>query len=186
MTHRSRWALLAAVALSMLAGFGVTQELDHSATPDEGDPRPAAAAAAVAAPSGARTALPGLTPASGEPTLPGFTTARPAEGTVARVSGPFDERYTWSGLHFADGRLSGDLTVTSDVSDLLELEVLVGFYDTDGQLLDIRRVVRHHTLHQDTGGHVPEESMRVVVDVPHNLRTDSVAAAVGVPVLVNE
>ena len=168
----------------MLAGFGVTRVMAHNANPDEGLQRPAAAG--QGAPSGARTVLPGQIAATGEPTLPGFETARPPAGTVARVAGPFDDRYTWSGLRLGGGRVRGDLTVTSDVSDLLELEVLVGFYDVAGQLLGIRRVVRHHTLHQDSGGGVPKESIRVVVAVPHRLRTDSVAAAVGVPVLVNE
>ena len=158
----------------MLAGFGITRTMAHNANPDEGLQRPAAAGQDP--PSGARTVLPGQIAATGEPTLPGFDTARPPAGTVARVAGPFDDRYTWSGLRLGGGRVRGDLTVTSDVSDLLELEVLVGFYDVAG----------HHTLHQDTGGGVPKESIRVVVAVPHSLGTDSVAAAVGVPVLVNE
>ncbi len=183
-THRSRWALATVTAMAMFGGFGVTQSMKHSATPDEVDPRPTAAS--EDAPSGARTQLPGLTPASGEPTLPGFATARPAEGTVARVPGPFDERYAWSGLHFADGRLSGDLTVTSEVSDVLELVVLVGFYDAEAHLIATRRMVRHHTLHADPAIGVPDESQHVVVTVPARVRATAVAAAVGVPVLVNE
>ena len=168
----------------MLAGFGVTQLMEHGATPDEGDPR--AAVGGQESLSGARTALPGLAPASGEPTLPGFTTARPTQGSVAQVPGPFDERYIWTGLHFADGRLSGDLTITSDVSDVLELEVLVGFYDTKARLLGMSRFVRHHTMHEDTPGGVPDESQHIAVKVPTRLRAATVAAAVGVPVLVNE
>lgn len=184
MTHRSRWALAAAVLGALLVGF-VATSLTAAPRPAE-DRSSSYVAATGAAPTAARTALPGLVPASGDPTLPGFAVARPAVDTVTQVAGPFDDRYTWSRLRLGPARVSGELTVTSDVSDLLELQVLVGFYDAQGHLLDIARVVRHHSLHEDTASGLPDESVRVAVNVPERLRTTVAAAAVGVPVLVNE
>lgn len=136
--------------------------------------------------SGARTRLSGLTPATGEPTVPGLATADPARDTVAQVAGPFDDRFTWSGLSF-DGRgVTGTLTVTSDVSDLLELAVVAGFYDRAGTLVATRRFVHHATIRDEAGAHLPDERQRVVIRVPSALRSTVVAAAVGVPTLVNE
>ena len=181
MTLSTRWTLVAITLAAVLVGFAATRYAGGDAGSGAATSRPIGTPA-----SAARTALPGLTPATGEPTLPGFDTARPAVGTIARVSGPFDDRYSWSELRLGAGRLSGVLTVTSDVSDLLELEVVVGFYDAHGALLGLRRAVRHHTMHEDTESGVPEESQRVVVDAPHRFRRLAVAAAIGVPVLVNE
>ncbi|MBB6629760.1 hypothetical protein H5V45_20755 [Nocardioides sp. KIGAM211] len=183
MTPSPRWTLAAVAVAALLVGFVVTRVAADDRGP--GERRQQVVSAGEVPGDGARTALPGLAPATGEPTLPGFDTARPAAGAVARVAGPFDDRYTWSGLRLGDGRVSGDLTVTSDVSDLLELEVVVGFYDARGDLLGTRRAVRHHTLHQDRAG-APDETQHVVVGVPGGLRGAVVAAAVGVPVLVNE
>lgn len=185
MTHRSRWALGAVAVVALLVGFVATSAIERGQHRDRGE-RTIAASVTSNRPDGVRTSLPGLTPASGEPTLPGFDTARPAVGTVARVAGPFDDRFAWSHLQLASGRLSGDLTVTSDVSELLELEVLVGFYDATGRLLQVSRAVTHTSLHQQPASDVPDESQRVVVDIPQDLRRSAVAAAVGVPVLVNE
>lgn len=136
--------------------------------------------------SGARTKLSGLTPATGEPTVPGLATARPARGTVAQVAGPFDDRFAWSGLALDERGVHGTLTVTSDVSDLLELAVVAGFYDRDGTLVATRRFVRHSTVHDEAGAHLPDEHQRVAISVPRALRSTVVAAAVGVPTLVNE
>ena len=136
--------------------------------------------------SGARTRLSGLTPATGEPTVPGLATADPERGTVAEVQGPFDDRFDWSGLSFDDHQVTGTLTVTSDVSDLLELAVVAGFYDSQGTLVATRRFVHHATVHDEAGAHLPDERERVTIRVPRGLRSTVVAAAVGVPTLVNE
>ena len=136
--------------------------------------------------SGARTRLTGLTPATGEPTLPGLASADPAPGTVAQAAGPFDDRFDWSALALDRTKVTGRLTVTSDVSDLLELQVVAGFYDRDGRLVSTRRFVHHETVHDEAGAHLPVETERVAISIPRDLRGTVVSAAVGVPILVNE
>lgn len=140
----------------------------------------------VVAPSGARTQLVGLEPASGEPRLPGLRTAHQAPGAVGRVAGPFDDRFTLSRLVLRHGRVSGVVTVTSDVSDLLELQVLAGFYDAHGRLLGTGRFVHHGAGRHAAAGGSPDESEQFDVPVPRRLLPATVSAAVGVPVLVNE
>ena len=135
----------------------------------------------------ARTSFPGLTPATGEPTLPGLATASPAPGSVAQVPGPFDDRFRLQGLVFDGRAVTGTVAVTSDVSDLLELEVLAGFYDRDGTLVGTAREVHHldeSTAAPDHEG-PPDEDYAFEIGVPAEVE-GAVAAAVGVPVLVNE
>ena len=141
---------------------------------------------ASAEPTGARTSLPGLVPARGEPDLPGLVTARPAYGAVARLAGPFDDRFRLSRLDYASGRVSGVLTVTSDVSELLELQVLAGFYDGDGRLLGTGRFVHHLDGHHEHAGADPHAIERFAIVAPRRIQPRAVSAAVGVPVLVNE
>jgi hypothetical protein len=136
--------------------------------------------------SGARTKLAGLTPPSGEPLLPGLATTHPAPGAIARLPGPFDERFTWSRLRLSDTGISGTVTITSDVSDVLELQVLAGFYDRNGRLLGSRRFVHHAVIHDEGSGTVPNETQDFAVALPPEWADRAVSAAVGVPVLVNE
>ena len=168
---------VAAGAAAALVGGGVTWAL---AAPDSSTDRPPAGEA-----SAARTSFAGLAPADGEPTLPGLGAAAPAPGGVARLAGPFDDRFALSGLRLARGRVDGTLRVTSDVSDLLELQVLVGFYDGAGRLLGLARSTHHATEeHAHTGP--PSEVERFAVTAPARFRDRVRSAAVGVPVLVNE
>lgn len=135
----------------------------------------------------ARTSFPDLTPATGEPTLPGLATASPAPGSVAQVPGPFDDRFRLERLVFDDRAVTGTVVVTSDVSDLLELEVLAGFYDREGTLVGTAREVHHldeSTVAPDHEG-PPDEDYAFEIAVPAGV-DGAVAAAVGVPVLVNE
>ena len=142
----------------------------------------------VVDPSGAAvTSFAGLEPATGDPVPAGLESARPALGTVARVSGPFDDRFALGVLRLRDGVVTGRLTVTSDVSELLELEVVAGFYDARGRFLGTSRWV-HHLGESGEHGHTgpPEESETFRVVAPGRLRERVASAAVGVPVLVNE
>jgi hypothetical protein len=168
---------VAACAAAAVVGGGVTWAL---AAPDS-----SAGPTPVAEPSAERTSFAGLAPADGEPTLSGLGSAAPEPGRVGQVAGPFDDRFTLSSLALADGRVSGSLRVTSDVSDLLELQVLVAYYDASGDLLGVRR-----STHHATGSHVhtgpPSEVERFAVAAPARFRGDVRSAAVGVPVLVNE
>ncbi|MCW2820103.1 MAG: hypothetical protein JWR42_2890, partial [Marmoricola sp.] len=170
---------------ALVAGL-VVAGLHRSGSTGGGAARAAAQDRSVVDASGARTKLTGLAPATGEPTLDGLTSAAPARGTVARVAGPFDDRFRWSGLSLDGERAAGTVTVTSDVSDLLELVVVAGFYDRAGRLVATRRSVHHATVHDEAGAHLPVERERFSIPVPRHLRGTVVSAAVGVPVLVNE
>jgi hypothetical protein len=165
-----------AVAAAALLLLGVAVALLLGGRGEPADPQAAA-----------RTSFPGLTPATGEPTLPGLATASPAPGTVAQVPGPFDDRFRLQGLVFDGRAVTGTVAVTSDVSDLLELEVLAGFYDREGTLVGTAREVHHldeSTVAPDHEG-PPELDYRFEIAVPDEA-DGAVAAAVGVPVLVNE
>lgn len=98
---------------------------------------------------------------------------------MSRAAGPFDERFVLSGLRLAGGVVTGTLTVTSDVSELIDLQVVAGFYDAQGRLLGTAVQERHGE------GSRPDEVVPLRIAAPASART-AVSAAVGVPVLVNE
>ncbi len=133
-----------------------------------------------------RTRLPGLVAPTGEPMLPSITAAHPAPGAVVVAEGPFDDRFTLTRLRLDGTRVTGALRVTSDVSELLELQVLVGFYDRDGRLLGTNRYVHSGAEHHEADSGTPSEVVRFSVAVPRSQRDRVASAAVGVPVLVNE
>ncbi|GAA3533265.1 hypothetical protein [Nocardioides daeguensis] len=133
------------------------------------------------------TSFPDLPAPTGEPDLPGIATAAPASaGSVGRIPGPFDDRVSLGPLSFDGQRVVGSLDVTSDVSDLLELQVLAGFYDASGTLVGRGRFTHHldEDTHHDDGP--PSQHEAFTIAVPKKLRGQAVSAAVGVPVLVNE
>jgi hypothetical protein len=135
----------------------------------------------------ARTSFPGLTPASGAPALPSLSTLHPAPGSVVEAEGPFDDRFRFRRLAFDGSVLTGTAEITSDVSDVLEFEAVAGFYDRSGALVGTAR----HTYHLDESqvephDGPPDETQHFKIVVPPRLRGAAVAAAVGVPVLVNE
>lgn len=135
----------------------------------------------------ARTSFPDLTPATGAPTLPSLTGLTPAPGAAVEAAGPFDDRFHWEQLAFDGRAVRGSVVITSDVSALLELEAVAGFYDRDGTLLGTARAVEHAGVdhdHADEGP--PEQTHPVSIAVPDSLRGRAVSAAVGIPVLVNE
>lgn len=134
----------------------------------------------------ARTSFPDLPAPTGEPTLPGLETLAPKVGTVVQVAGPFDERFRFSGLALDATTVSGVVEVTSDVSELLDLQVLAGFYDDQGRLIGTARHDYHAEPHTESDGGPPSQTHTFRIEVPTKLRTSVMAAAVGVPVLVNE
>lgn len=140
-------------------------------------PRPAATV---------KTSLPGLVPAEGEPDLPALRNVHPKRGQATQVAGPFDDRFVLERLAVTAGSATGIIRITSDVSDLLELQILAGFYDEQGKLVGTGRYV-HHT-EEDGHAHAgpPAETEKFSIPVPKNLRGKAVSAAIGVPVLVNE
>lgn len=171
-------AAVAAFVVALAVTFLVTRAT--TSTPPLGD--------------AARTVLPGLSPATGEPELPALATLRPAAGSVVQAPGPFDGRFVLGNLTFDGRRVAATVRVTSDVSDLLELEALAGFYDAKGTLLGTGRYVRPGPAREGhaestaptSGGAAAAEEHQVTIEVPAALRGRAVSAAVGVPVLVNE
>lgn len=174
-----RTILIAAVVtvICAIAGGTATALLSRDTTPT-----PAAALPDPA--TAARTSFPARATAA-EPTLPGLATTTPRPGRVASVPGPFDDRLRLSALRLSTAAVTGEVEVISDVSDLLELEVVAGLYDGRGRLLGTARYVHHlDESHLDTGP--PTETERFRIAIPAGLRDRVAAAAVGVPVLVNE
>jgi len=171
-------AMLVGLAAAAAVGAGVT----YAARPTEQSgptalPNPATAA---------RTRFPGLVSATGKPTLTGLSAVKPKPGSVARVTGPFDDRFRIEKLVFDGSRVSGRVRITSDVSDILELETLAGFYGSDGRLLGTNRFVYHLVEESQSHTGPPSEVQTFTIAVPTRLRGRAVSAAVGVPVLVNE
>jgi hypothetical protein len=178
--------LVALVLAAAAAGAALTWVVDQQG----GDPG-SASASSQAGPSGTgapavKTALPGLVAPPGDPMLPSLGRARPAAGTVVRAEGPFDDRLRLARLRLEGARVTGEVTVTSDVSEILELQVLVGFYDRAGRLLGTNRYDRLEGHQDGHAGAAPPEEVRFSVAVPRDLRDRVASAAVGVPVLVNE
>lgn len=149
--------------------------------------RPAPSDQVSSAASAARTAFPGLSAASSEPQLPSLSTMHPAARSAMQAPGPFDHRFTMTGLAFDGRKVSATARITSDVSEILEFEALAGFYDAGGRLLGTARFTHHqtdsHAADQRSGP--PTEEVKFTIAVPAKVR-GAVSAAVGVPVLVNE
>ncbi len=166
-------AIAAAIAVSIPAGLGIAALIP-------GDISNAAAPAAAVS-----TSFPGLATPTGEPGLDSIDRARPRPGEVVQAAGPFDDRFVYENLGFDGRAVSGAVRVTSDVSALLELEVVAGFFDDRGTLLGTARYV-HHLV--DDGSHegAPEELQAFTIAVPEGFLGTAASVAVGVPVLVNE
>ncbi|GAA2202661.1 hypothetical protein [Sinomonas flava] len=148
---------------------------------------PAPSETATPQPASVQTQLPGLTAPSGEPDLPSLADAHPQPGQAVRAAGPFDNRFEIDGLAFDGQKVTGSVRITSDVSDLLELVVVAGFYDAAGTLLGTARF-EHHAEGDAGHGHVgpPSETEEFSITVPADATGKAVSVAVGVPVLVNE
>ena len=173
---RARTTVAAAAVLAAGLGAGATWAVDRGSPDDHPTIDPSSAAA---------TSFPGLTPATGNPTLAGLNRRHPAVGTVATVAGPFDDRFHFLRLRLSGDQVAGAVNVTSDVSEIIDLEVLAGFYDRSGRLLATSRFVHHvDGSHEDEGR--PDEGLPFRIQAPARVRGEVASAAVGVPVLVNE
>ena len=123
----------------------------------------------------------------GEPGLPSLTDTHPEPRQAVRAAGPFDNRFEIDRLAFDGHNVTGSVRITSDVSDLLELVVVAGFYDAGGQLVGEARFEHHadgDSGHQHPGP--PSETEEFSIAVPAQAAGKAVSTAVGVPVLVNE
>jgi hypothetical protein len=141
---------------------------------------------ATALPATARTSFPGLTAATGEPELASVRAAHPRAGQILQARGPFDDRFVLEDTTFDGAAVSGAVRVTSDVSDLLELQVLAGFYDRQGKFLGTSRFVHHLSTDGHTHAGAPQLREKFTVKVPAAMAHRAVSVTIGVPVLVNE
>jgi hypothetical protein len=170
---------LVAILATAAVGAGATWALTNPAETE-------VASASVDPSSAARTSFPGLRPPHGEPTLPDLRNAAAVPGKVTRLPGPFDDRFVLRHIALEGDTVTGSVKITSDVSDLLELQVLAAFYDRNGSPLGTGRFVHHlqEGGHQHAGP--PEETEHFDIPAPRQVRDRVASAAVGVPVLVNE
>lgn len=133
----------------------------------------------------ARTSFPGLAAARGEPQMASIRASHPRRGQILQAKGPFDDRFVLEGTTFDGSAVSGAVRVTSDVSDVLELQVLAGFFDERGNLVGTGRFVHHlGESHAHTGPLKEREQFRI--PLPAALAHRAVSVTIGVPILVNE
>ncbi|MDP9890364.1 MULTISPECIES: hypothetical protein [Micrococcaceae] len=181
MTRKPQLLLLAGLlvaALAVVAAVG----LQNPAGPTQ-----VSAAESVPMAAAAKTSFPGLAAATeDEPDLTGLHTTAPIKGQIVQVAGPFDDRFVLKDLAFDGSAAMGTVTVTNDVSDLLELQVLAGFYDEKGALLVTDRIIRDMRSEGQNHPRSAEEREEFIIRVPPEFQGKAVSAAVGVPVLVNE
>ncbi len=153
-------------------------------------PPPASQPPVSTAPASERTSAPGAVPATTQTPMPGLRTARPTEGQAVLVDGPFNDRFHIDGLAFDGARVTGEVVVTSDVSEIIDLQVQVGFHDAQGALIGTAGFDHHGHGHDESehATHSPEDhpSVAFEIAVPAHLAGAAVSASVGVPVLVNE
>lgn len=151
------------------------------------DDPPAAQAAvsdvrpAVAGQTGTPSQRPGPLP---PPPLASLSPVPPA-GTVRQGPGPFDDRFTMTPQLEPTGA-AADITVTSDVSELIVLELQADFYDGAGLLLGTAKTT-HQEKHGDGEDHADsDDGVHLTVTAEPAYRGRVASAVVSVPVLVNE
>lgn len=113
----------------------------------------------------------------------------PPAGTVARRSGPFDDRYELRDPALTAGVASARLVVTSDVSALITVELAADFYDEVGRLLGSASAI----YSEDEGGestpkvpHAELDGVPLTVAADPAWRAKVASVVLSVPSLVNE
>ncbi|MFI5532495.1 hypothetical protein ACIA8O_28580 [Kitasatospora sp. NPDC051853] len=128
-------------------------------------------------------------PAPKEAPSPTASLAGPVRPGEVRVEpGPFTDRVSLERLTLDKGAaVGGHLTVTSDVSDVLTLELRAAFYDQQGQLAGTGTF--HYEEEESEGAHLGPRAAQGGIDfsVPAGKLTSApVTAVLSLPVLVNE
>ncbi|MCU1537690.1 MAG: hypothetical protein JWP82_2041 [Humibacillus sp.] len=184
-TVKKRPALIVAVLVVVAVFAAAWTVTRHLAGPPEASSLDAATTAQV---TGARVSLPGNVPASGEPELPSLSRLHPRPGAAVQAEGPFDDRFTLTGLRFDGRAVTASALITSDVSDVLELGALAGFYDERGVLIGTAPFGYHNDESAPADPHAgpPNELEEIRITVPKALQGTARSVAVGVTVLVNE
>ncbi|MEV6206934.1 hypothetical protein [Kitasatospora sp. NPDC051914] len=115
--------------------------------------------------------------------------APPGPGEVRIEDGPFTDRVRLTGLRLDGGRaVTGHLAVTSDVSDVLALELRAAFYDAHGALVGTG-AFHYQEEDESSGRHDGPRASGDGIDitVPAEKLTGTPSGAVlTLPVLVNE
>ncbi|RKE20477.1 hypothetical protein [Streptomyces sp. TLI_171] len=129
-------------------------------------------------------------PAPRQAPAPAAVLATPvATGEVRVENGPFTDRIRLTGLALtATPAVTGHLTVTSDVSDVLALEVHAAYYDAAGHLLGtgtFQYQEEEAATGQHAGPRAAGEGIDLTVPADHLTGTPT-GAVLTVPVLVNE
>ncbi|MER0446623.1 hypothetical protein ABR738_18995 [Streptomyces sp. Edi4] len=123
-------------------------------------------------------------------------------GEVRLEQGPFSDRVKVTGAAIgARSTVTGHLAVTSDVSELIALELRAAYYDADGKLLgtgSYHYAEEGHEGHEGQEGHQgqgargagqvpPAEGAGIDFEiVPASLGATPAGAVLSIPVLVNE
>jgi hypothetical protein len=179
MTSKQILAIAGTVALAVAVVGGSWLAL-------RGDDPAAASGPTTPTASAVVTAFPDLPAPTGDPDLPGLASAAAAPGEVAEVPGPFDDRFDFEHLALTGRVVTGEVLVTSDVSELLDLQVQAGFFDGRGRLLGSARSTYHLDESHDHGEAGHDVHRDFTVTAPAAIAGRVVSAAVGVTVLVNE
>ncbi|MFT3968747.1 MAG: hypothetical protein QM695_00325 [Micropruina sp.] len=114
---------------------------------------------ASTAPASQQVSVSAAAPTSSQSPMPGLQTARPPQGQAVLVDGPFNDRFHIDGLAFDGARVTGTVVVTSDVSEIIDLQVQVGFHDASGALLGTASFDHHGQGHDESehASHSPED-----------------------------
>lgn len=175
MMTRKIWTAVAAVGVVGAIAAG-TLGVSALALADRTDTSPLAV----------QSSFPGLPTPSEAPGLASLSDVHPTPGDIAEAKGPFDDRFEFRDVAVADGAVTGAVVVTSDVSDVLDLEVVAGFYSSDGRLIGSDRFVHHLVEHGEESGAPPNERQEFRIAIPAGLAERVASYSVSVPVLVNE
>ncbi|MFJ1549130.1 hypothetical protein [Streptomyces sp. NPDC088246] len=171
-------AVLGTIALTALTGCGTSA----GTGPGKGEPLAATTSA---------TALP-LPPPRSAPSPAATLPAPPEQGEVRVEEGPFTDRVRLTRLTLTGGSaVSGHLAITSDVSDVLALELSAAYYDSKGRFIGTGSFQYQEEGQDAEGGHHHDGPRAagegIDFKAPATELTGTAAAAVvSVPVLVNE
>ncbi|MVU82734.1 hypothetical protein GPX89_36560 [Nocardia sp. ET3-3] len=159
--RRGAGVLIGGLLAAVLAGC--------SATPHPADSAPAAAPVAA--------------PRSAEPPA---ATASIAPGEVRLTPGPFTDRVRVRDTRVDVSSVHGVLTITSDVSDVLALEVHAAFYDATGHLVATGTFEQAAEQSLTPGAHTPGEEGIPFTITAAPAEATTTSAVLTIPVLVNE
>ncbi|UGQ11528.1 hypothetical protein LO772_32905 [Yinghuangia sp. ASG 101] len=164
-----RTTVAAAVSAVLLASAGACSSSSKSAAPAS-VPQPS-----LPAPRSAPSAAP-------------FLDTPPTPGEVRLEQGPFTDRLSITGLTLTgEPSVTGHMVVTSDVSDVIALELRAAYYDDRGRLVGTTSFEYQEEGHAHTAETAAAEHEGIDFTIPATgLSGTPVTALVSVPVLVNE